>query len=55
MSIVGWCWLAWILLLSTVFVRQLREVLAMPEDWAITASNLSKPMEGQDAADQENR
>jgi hypothetical protein len=55
MSMIGWCWFAWILLLSIVFVRQLREVLAMPEDWTIAASKSSEPVEGQDATDEEDR
>jgi hypothetical protein len=55
MSIVGWCWAAWLLFLTIVSVRCIKRVIAIPGEWTTIASKIADTMEGDDGADQESK
>jgi hypothetical protein len=51
MSIVGWCWFAWLVFLTIVSIRCIKQVFAMSQDWSIHSSSCTRPSEGDHAAD----
>jgi hypothetical protein len=55
MSLLSWFWLTMIVSLTVGCVLQIRGLLAVSAEWTITATDISKPMEGHHAADPENR
>jgi hypothetical protein len=55
MSIVGWCWFAWLLFLTIVCVRYIKRAIAMPGELTSISSKIANTMEGDHGADQETR
>ena len=55
MSIVGWCWAAWLLFLTIVGIRCVKKVIAMPGEWTAITSKIANTMEGDDGADTESK
>ena len=55
MSIVGWCWAAWLLFLTIVGIRCVKKVIAMPGEWTAITSKIANTMEGDHGADHGNQ